>query len=106
MDLGLLCHISVQNLEEPKMSQTSVNVVFTQDRCDLWLSTVDCMMQFSNDFLHLRLWLLKLVKGKPNGGIECRNLLENCIRERGVVAQWVRLSFNGASSDIKYVRNI
>ena len=34
---------------------------------DLWLSTVGCMMQFSNNFLHLRLWLLKLVKGKPNG---------------------------------------
>ena len=80
MGLGLLYHISVQELEEPKMSQTSVDVVFTQDRSRLVVVDCGCRCSFLNNFLHLRLWLLKLVKGNRTAHRRfCRNLLENCI---------------------------
>ena len=71
MGLGLLYHISVQELEEPKMSQTSVDVVFTQDRSRLVVVDCGCMMQFSNTSESV---VAKIGEIKPNGGIECRNL--------------------------------
>ena len=78
-----------RSLKEPKIVATRFDVEFTQDRCRLVVVDCGCMMQFSN-FLHLRLRFLKLEKGNQRR-IECRNLLENCIRERGVVAQRVRI---------------
>ena len=58
-----MCHISVEDPEELKMPQTSDDVVFTQDRSRL--AVIDCgrVMQVANNFLHLRLRLLKLVNG-------------------------------------------
>ena len=40
LGLGLLCHIGVQDLKEPKIVGTRFDVVFTQDRCRLVV--VDC----------------------------------------------------------------
>ena len=64
MGLRLLCHIGVQDLEEPKIVAKQVSMWFSPQDCSR-LVVVDCgcMMQFSNDCLHLRLWLLQLEKG-------------------------------------------